>query len=56
MQTRERVRDLIERGLSVREIAQLLSISTQAVYKHLKAMGITPPTRDQRRGNGGEAA
>ena len=36
METRERVRDLIDRGLSVREVAQLLGISTQAVYKHLK--------------------
>lgn len=45
METRERVRDLIARDLTVREIAQLLGVSTQAVYKHLKALGITPPSQ-----------
>lgn len=34
--TREQVRRLQAKGLSVREIATLLSISTQAVYKHLR--------------------
>ena len=34
--TRERVRQLTEQGLSVREVASILNVSTQAVYKHLK--------------------
>lgn len=45
METRDRVADLIRRDLSVREIAQLLGISTQAVYKHLKALDIAPPSQ-----------
>lgn len=36
METRDRVRNMIARDLTVREIAQLLGVSTQAVYKHLK--------------------
>lgn len=36
--TRERVRELDEKGLSPREIAHLLNISTQRVYQHLKAI------------------
>lgn len=43
--TRERVKGLSEQGLSVREIASVLQVSTQAVYKHLSALGIDPPTR-----------
>ena len=31
-------------GLSVRQIADLLGITTQAVYKHLKVLDILPPT------------
>ena len=34
--TRERVRQLASRGLTVREIASVLGVSTQAVYKHLR--------------------
>lgn len=44
--TRQRVLDLIRRGLSVREVATLLGISTQAVYQHidaLRAAGELPP-------------
>ena len=36
--TRDRVRQLKGQGLKVREIATILNISTQAVYKHLKAL------------------
>ena len=35
---RERVRELHEQGLSRREIALALHITTQAVYQHLKAL------------------
>lgn len=51
--TREQVAELIERGLTVRQVAQLLNVSTQAVYKHLGALGIEPPNR---RTDGDEAA
>lgn len=36
--TRERVRDLKAQGLTVREIATVLNVTTQAVYKHLKRL------------------
>ena len=36
--TRERVRQLTAQGLTVREIASILSLSTQAIYKHRKAI------------------
>lgn len=36
MSRRIRVEELTEKGCSPREIALLLGISTQAVYKHLK--------------------
>ena len=42
--TREQVVDLIEQGYTVRQISTLLGITTQAVYKHLKALEISPPT------------
>ena len=42
--TKQRVHDYIAEGLTVREIANLEAISTQAVYKHLKALEIPPPT------------
>ena len=42
--TRERIEDLIQKGLTARQIADLLRVSTQNVYKHLKALGIDPPT------------
>lgn len=51
--TQKRVADLIDRGLTVREIASVLNLSTQAVYKHLKALGIEPPSR---RTEAGDAA
>jgi DNA-binding NarL/FixJ family response regulator len=37
---REQVRELMERGLKVREVAQLTGISTQGVHAHLKRLGI----------------
>ncbi len=40
----EQVVDLINNGYTVRQISTLLGISTQAVYKHLKVLGIIPPT------------
>jgi DNA-binding CsgD family transcriptional regulator len=43
--TREQVAALIGEGRSVREIALTLGVTTQAVYKHLKALEIAPPTR-----------
>ncbi len=42
--TRERVRDLTDAGLSVRDIARVLNVSTQAVYKHLRSLGVRPPS------------
>jgi DNA-binding CsgD family transcriptional regulator len=33
--TRDRVRQMTEQGLTPRQIAVLLNLSTQAVYKHL---------------------
>lgn len=36
--TREQVRDRLTRGQPVREIALILGITTQAVYKHKKAI------------------
>ncbi len=36
--TRERVQRYLDAGLKVRDIAQLLGISTQAVYQHVKAL------------------
>lgn len=36
--TKERVKDMTAGGLSPRQIAAALGISTQAVYKHLKAL------------------
>jgi transposase len=51
--TRDRVQQLTAQGLKVREIAAILNVSTQAVYKHLKALEIDPPTRQD---NGEPAA
>jgi DNA-binding NarL/FixJ family response regulator len=36
--TREKVAELLERGYPVRQIAKLLDLTTQAVYKHKKAL------------------
>ena len=44
--TRQRVAELHTKGLSVREIAQLLGVSTQRVYQQLKALGLEAPTKN----------
>jgi len=45
------VKKLADAGLTVRQIARTLDISTQAVYKHLAALGIDPPSkRDEEEG------
>lgn len=36
--TRERVTTLTEQGLTAREIAAALGLTTQAIYRHLKAI------------------
>lgn len=36
--TRDRVRQLTGQGLTVREVASILNVTTQAIYKHLKAI------------------
>jgi predicted ArsR family transcriptional regulator len=38
--TRKRVRELTTSGLTPRQIADALRISTQAVYRHLKALNL----------------
>lgn len=43
--TRQRVQDYILKGLTVRQIADIEGISTQAVYKQLKALGLSPNTK-----------
>ena len=44
--TREKVAELVgERGLDVRSTALILGVTTQTVYRHLKALGIEPPAR-----------
>lgn len=54
--TRERVRELLDAGLSVRDVARVLNISTQAAYQHMKSLGITPPSLRDQELDGGEAA
>ena len=44
MTTREQIAELVAKGLTVRQIADLLRVSTQNVYKHLKALRLDPPT------------
>jgi hypothetical protein len=44
--TKDRVRELVEdKGLSVRETAAVLGVTTQRVYAILKRLGIDPPTK-----------
>lgn len=43
--TKDQVQRLLDEGLNVRQIAARLEISTQAVYKHLKTLGIPAPSR-----------
>lgn len=42
--TRERVQALYSQGLSVRQIARAIDISTQRVYQILDALELPPPT------------
>jgi DNA-binding CsgD family transcriptional regulator len=53
MTTRDRVADLIEKDLTVREIARILDVTTQNVYLHLRSLGIRPPSRPR---DGGKEA
>lgn len=41
-ETRQRVEDLIGKGLTVREVADVIGISTQRVYQHLDKLGMKP--------------
>lgn len=41
--TRRQVSELYDKGLSVRDIAGVIGISTQRVYQHLKALELPPP-------------
>ena len=41
-ETRQRVRELTEAGLTPRQIAHALNVSTQAVYQHLETLGMKP--------------
>ena len=43
--TKDRVADLITKGLTVLEIAHLLRISPQAVYKHIRRYNLPLPTK-----------
>lgn len=42
------VKRLYEAGLSVRQIARTLDLSTQGVYWHLERMELPPPSRSDR--------
>lgn len=44
--TRRQVRDLTIEGVTPRDIAKQLDISTQRVYQHLKKLGLEPATDD----------
>lgn len=47
--TREKVRELIEMGFTVLEIAHHLRISPQAVYKHINRYGLPKPSEVKER-------
>ena len=42
-ETRERVADLLDKGMSVLEISRLLNISPQAVYRQIHRHKLTLP-------------
>ena len=48
MTTREQIAELVAKGLTVRQIADLLRVSTQNVYKHLKALELNPPVTNRK--------
>lgn len=45
--TKEKVRDLLNKGLTVLEVARHLNISPQAVYKHLHKLELELPTQKE---------
>jgi len=44
--TQDRVKEMRLAGLSPRQISLALGITTQAVYKHLKALGLTKTAKE----------
>lgn len=42
--TRDRVAELLEKGMTVLEIARMLNVSPQAVYKHIHRNNLPLPT------------
>lgn len=40
-----RIKTLLDSGLNVRQIAAALDVSTQAVYKTMKAAGLAVPSK-----------
>lgn len=43
--TRERVQDLLAKGLTVREVARILDLSTQRIYQIIEVLGIELPSK-----------
>ena len=44
MSTGDRVAELLDTGMTVLEISRLLTISPQAVYKHIRKQGLPTPS------------
>lgn len=44
MNTGTRVAELLDKGMTVLEVARLLNISPQAVYGHIERQGLKKPT------------
>jgi DNA-binding CsgD family transcriptional regulator len=44
MNTAERVAELLDKGMTVLEVARLLNISPQAVYGHITRHGLRTPS------------
>ncbi len=45
--TRQKVAELLDKGMSVLEIARLLNISPQAVYRQIHRHGLSLPSENQ---------
>ncbi len=45
LSTREVVADMTRNDYTPREISRLLDLSTQMVYRHIKALGMKPATK-----------
>ena len=45
MTNQDRIRQMIDAGMTVREIANALGLSTQGVHYHLKRMDLKPKQR-----------